>query len=837
MRLPVVTLSRLLLFVAMLLVAGAVTGGAFAQSAPGSGNGESERGIAFGAGAARSSSNPEVLPQQRTIIEQIGRDTERAEQRMRANAEDDGVLVEIRNALDEYARRLIESGVAFRPRLAAINDRLEEIGPAPSNGDPTEPDALREERQSLLSEKAEINTLLGEAEGLSLRVNRLIEQVGQMRRDLFTNTLSRRYDISSALSGAVVQDLIAENQKLYRTVSSWVRFVINYKLQPVLMATFFALLAAAILFVGGRRLFGNLIIADPTVENPTYLSRLSVAFWSTSLRSATVAVFLLATYFFYDYYGVLRIDIGQMMVMLFNVIAIVYFVHRLSRSIFNPNKPNWRLVPIETPAARTLFWLVWLTAIVTGADFFASKVNDVMRSPLSLTIAKSLVATIIVGLLVVAIALVKPFRDAEGRPRGWHRLFSTLLFVLGGGTIVAALLGYIGLARFMSQQMVVTGAILATMYIGHLSARAVSEIGAFDSTGLGRRLDDYFKFDDTTADQLGLFAGIVINIIVVAVGVPLILLQWGFQWGDIHTWVYNVATEVRIGSISISLIGILTGIGLFVIGYFGTRAFQGWLDGKVMARGRVDAGVRNSIGTAVGYAGVALAGLIGISAAGIDMSNLALVAGALSLGIGFGLQNIVNNFVSGLILLAERPFKVGDWIVAGGAEGTVRKISVRATEIETFRRQTVILPNSELINAAVGNWTHRNKLGRVDIPVSVAYENDPRVVHDLLLEIISSQPQALKNPAPSVGLDTFAESGLNFVIRAFVSDISSTGNLTNEVRFQIMERFKERGIGFPSRDLAVRGLPEVLAASHEGEPQDKSSAPAPRKRRSRSKPA
>src|SRR5690606_15804742 len=107
----------------------------------------------------------------------------------------------------------------------------------------------------------------------------------------------------------------------------------------------------------------------------------------------------------------------------------------------------------------------------------------------------------------------------------------------------------------------------------------------------------------------------------------------------------------------ISLVGIVTGIFIFLIGYFGTRVFQRWLDGKVMARGRVDAGLRNSIGTAVGYAGIALAGVVAISAAGLDLSNLALVAGALSLGIGFGLQNIVNNFVSGLILLAERPFK------------------------------------------------------------------------------------------------------------------------------------------------------------------------------------
>src|SRR5690606_33774760 len=161
---------------------------------------------------------------------------------------------------------------------------------------------------------------------------------------------------------------------------------------------------------------------------------------------------------------------------------------------------------------------------------------------------------------------------------------------------------------------------------------------------------------------------------------------------------------------------------------------------SVMARGRVDAGVRNSIRTVVGYAGLAIAALIGISAAGINLTSLALVVGGLSLGIGFGLQNIVQNFVSGLILLAERPFKAGDWIVAGGVSGNVKKISVRATEIETFQKQTVILPNSELINAAVGNWTHKNKLGRVDVPVGVAYSSDPRRVHAVLTEIVEAHP-------------------------------------------------------------------------------------------------
>ena len=788
MKLPATLLHRLLLLFLLLVpvVAPAQTNGSE----------EDDRFIDLGVGPARTA-GPELVVQNRNRFTAIRSEADRLEARIPANSENDATLVEIRSVLEGLARELIQAGVSFRPRLAAINARLDEIGPARGADEPAEPEALTAERQGLIDEKAEINALLGEAETLSLRVNRMIEQIGQLRRSLFSNSLSRRYDISMALSPDVLNDLGREGAKLQNAVSSWFRFLVTYKLKSALLATFYALLAAGVLLVGGRRLFSNLLHVDPDRKDPSYLSRLSVAFWSTLLPSAALAVFLAATYFFYDYYGVLRSDISQIMVTLFNVIAIVYFVYSLSSSVFSPNLPNWRMVPVRSGAARVLFWLTLAMAVVMGGDFVASRINHVMGSPLSLTVAKSLVATILVGLLVAASGFVKPHEDENGRPKRWNRYIRAVIFLLSGGMILAALLGYIGLARFISQQIVVTGAILATMYLGYQSAGAVSEIGAFGKTALGKALDRRYQIDEATKDQLGLVFGMALNLIVLAIGIPLILLQWGFQWGDIETWTYNAANELRIGSITISIVGIITGVVVFIIGYFGTRVFQRWLDGKVMTRGRVDAGLRNSIGTAVGYAGIALAGLIAISSAGLDLSNLALVAGALSLGIGFGLQNIVSNFVSGLILLAERPFKVGDWIVASGAEGTVKKISVRATELETFQRQTVIVPNSLLINATVGNWTHRNKLGRVEIKVGVSYESDPRRVQDLLLEIVRAQPQALKNPEPMVTFLGFGASALDFEVRAFLADVTNQGNFLNEVRFQIYERFRAEGIDIP----------------------------------------
>lgn len=759
-----------------------------------------------------------LVASQRTAIETLVARIEAAAQRVVRNAQDDSVLVEIRFELEQVARELIAAGVRFRPRLAEINSRLEELGAPPGEGQPLEPGIVSQERQNLASEKAEINALLGVAESASLRVNRLIDEIAQMRRDLFTNTLSKRYEINFALFGEVVREFGREFSRLQRTVTAWAGFVLAFKLTAVLIATFLAVLAAAVLLIGGRRLFGAYVRIDPGNEEPSYLARLTVAFWSTLLPAATLALFLALTYSFYSTYSVLRPDIARMMASLFTVISVVYFIDRLARAALAPDHPNWRLLPVRTGAARKLVWLITLTAIVNGLDYFLATVNEVQRAALSLTVGNSLAATVLVGLLVILIGLLKPFRTETGEARPWPSAIRALIFLVGGTTIVAALLGYIGLARFISQQIVVTGAILATIYIGFLSASAISEEGAFPETRPGRFLARRFGFDDRALDQAGLAISILLYLLTIAIGTPLILLQWGFHWGDIQSWGYRLATGITIGSISISLVGILGGLIVFVIGFFVTRWFQNWLDGKVMARGRVDPGVRNSIRMGVGYTGVVLAALLGISAAGFDLSNFALVAGALSLGIGFGLQNIVSNFVSGLILLAERPFKVGDWVVAGQTSGIVKKISVRATEIETFQRQTVILPNSDLINSPVANWTHKNRMGRVEVPIGVSYDCDARRVHELLTEIARGHPAALKNPEPFVAFTGFGDSSLNFEVRLFVADYgASLGMVSNDIRFSVLEAFAREGIEipFPQSDVHVRSLPAAEAAAPE----------------------
>ncbi len=743
-----------------------------------------------------------LVADQQKILQGLTTKTDTLEKKVQDDGIDDTTLVDIRLQLEELSRDALNSALAFRSRLGEINARVEQLGAPPAAGQPAEPDIVSGERQALASEKAEINAVISSAQTLSIRINTLIEKIGNMRSELFRNLLTKRYVLSDALSPQVFSDARDEYTNFYRAVSSWLSFAFKFKFQAMLAATLMSLALAAILLVGGRRLFGRVFEADPSVEDPTYLSRLSVAFWSTLLPTLAVGAFLASTVFLYNYYNVLRGDIGVFLNSLAAVIAVVFCVNRLTNSALSPRMPNWRLIQVETGPARWLVRLTTAMAVVIGVNSFLAVVNDKMGSPLSLTIARSFVATIIVGVILILMALLRPYKGPDGSWRPWPAWLRYTAIALGLATIVAALFGYIRLATFVSVQVVVTGTILITAYIGFLSAREIGEEGGFAGTSIGRWLKTKSSYEDTALDQLGLVVSVAINLMIVLVFLPLILFMWGFQPGDIQAWAYKLATGVTIGSVTISVTGILSGIVVFIIGYFLTRWFQGWLDGSVMARGKVDTGVRNSIRLAVGYAGVALAGLVGISAAGIDLSNLALVAGALSLGIGFGLQNVVSNFVSGLILLAERPFKVGDWIVAGDTSGTVKKISVRATEIETFQRQSVILPNSNLINNAVGNWTHRNKLGRVEIKVGVAYGSDVKRVHAVLLEIARGHALVLKNPEPFVLFTNFGAAALEFEIRVFLADVLNGAIVQNDIRFAVLDAFEAEHIEIPSTPRA-----------------------------------
>jgi potassium-dependent mechanosensitive channel len=281
------------------------------------------------------------------------------------------------------------------------------------------------------------------------------------------------------------------------------------------------------------------------------------------------------------------------------------------------------------------------------------------------------------------------------------------------------------------------------------------------------------------------------------VTLPPVLGPWSLFATDALDFLRQVAAGVRVAGITISLGAILTAFVWLVVGVLVARGAQRWLETRFMPRTGIDPSLQHSAATLIGWALLIVAIALALAHLGIEAQQIALVAGALSVGIGFGLQSVVSNFVSGIILLAERPIRVGDWVVVKSEEGIVRRISVRATEIETFDRASVIIPNSEFITSAVKNLTHSDTMGRVIVKLRVAYDSDIDAVRDLLVACACDHPQVLQTPPPRVFLMALGDICLDIELRFIVANVNYALTVKSDIQMVLLQRLRAAGIKIP----------------------------------------
>lgn len=290
---------------------------------------------------------------------------------------------------------------------------------------------------------------------------------------------------------------------------------------------------------------------------------------------------------------------------------------------------------------------------------------------------------------------------------------------------------------------------------------------------------------------------VLVGFMLVTAALPAFALIWGARAADlVEVWA-RFQTGVSIGKTHISPTAVTTLLIVFAIGYMITRFVQGAVGTAVLPRTRLDKGAQTAFVSGIGYVGILLSGIAAVTTAGIDLSGLAIVAGALSVGIGFGMRNIAENFIAGIILLVERPITQGDTIEVGSKIGTVKAISVRSTRIITADQTEVVVPNAEFVSTIVTNWTRDSLRTRILMPVTVAFTADTRKAADILKEIVEAQPLVLLDPEPSVLFAGIGQDGLILEIRAIISDLNFKLVVQSDINHAIVARFREEGIEMP----------------------------------------
>lgn len=488
-------------------------------------------------------------------------------------------------------------------------------------------------------------------------------------------------------------------------------------------------------------------------------------------------------------------------------LAIYIWLYRIFAIALKPTREKARFLKGSDAAAQRIAALLQtlcsLVAVLVAGYLLIEMSAGVSAGTL---LALKLVA--VVGLSGYALfAASRSVFDADD-PDRLRRLYSALriaVAVIGLTALAAALTGYVNLAVFASIH--IAGSILliaATYFMRPMLHDGIRALFSQDS--------DSFAQPRRSIWEALLHLGL--DLLVLVWFLVLMLALWGVPFDAVMLWVRQATNALTIGEFRVGLADVVAAILAFAVTFAALRFVVGVVRHQILERISLDSGVRDSIVTILGYVGFLIAALVAVAMLGVDITSLALVFGALLLGVGFGLQNLVDNLVSGLIILFQRPIKAGDWITVGDYQGLVRKTGLIATEVSTFEHASVVLPNSEIVSNAVMNRTLGRTQGRVDVPVGVAYDSDVGKVLEVLKSVAADSDKVLQEPESTVVLKDFSDSSLNFELRAFVPDIRNIFEIASELRLEILKRFRDEGvtIPFPQRDLWLKNA-EALAES------------------------
>lgn len=733
-------------------------------------------------------------------------------------------LDELRKRLDPARRDLIARSEEIAPRLAAAKSRLEELGPKPAEGAAPEDPTASADRERLQRLSAELDAALKQNRALVGRADEIAERIAGRRRALFTGQLFERSVsvLDPSLWTSAFSGLTIEWRALTFLASDWAGYATQRQGHLAVIGIAFGAFAIAALVVALGR-FARRRLRRPPPPAGEKLPRLRAAREAIKvfcLEALVAPLAMLAAVAFANGFDVIPPRAEEVIRGLTVAIVIKALGNGIARALLAPGEPWRRLPSLSDRAAGIAFryfsFAVWALAIAA----FLNATHRALFAPVGLTVVTSAVMALLIGAFIARflINLGKDEADAvpaaEGAPPdgavetagaarlAWVRF---LVWIVVASLIGALVAGYVSFAAFVAARLVIAAAVLGGLYVLYSLIDAFFTEGLARGTHRSRTLSLTLGLKPESLELIGVVLAGLLKLLLFVVAAFLIAGSWGTSTADVMDTVERVTFGVRIGSTTITLWSVLSAVGLLLVGLVLARGLQRWVSTAILPRTGLEPSLQSSIATILGYVGVIVAIMLSVGELGINLESIAIVAGALSVGIGFGLQSIVSNFVSGLILLAERPIRVGDTINVKGEEGYVRRISVRSTEIETFERATVIVPNTDLITGMVKNWTHSNTSGRIIVTVNVTFDADPEEVRDILVSCACDHPQVLQKPPPRVFLAKFVDAGMVFELRCVVANVDYGLTVKSDLHFQLLSRFRKAGIVMASQPWAALG--------------------------------
>jgi small-conductance mechanosensitive channel len=723
-------------------------------------------------------------------------------------AENDVTQEELNAARKEVVKwrgRLLEAQGTNSARIATIQDQIRALGQAPAEGE-AEPEEIAVRRQELNQQLAELQAPGLAAQEAHSRADGLVREIDARLRAIETSALLKvaPAPINPVNWPAGVTRLVETASTLHSEVAAnWGLQENRDRMRANLPLIFGYLLFAALALVKGRRWIevsaarmqqrtrsrGRALVAFAVSLGQIALPMIGVLALAESLKATAM----------FGPTG--RELLAALPVAGFAVFSARWLGTRVFPSGDAPIETPLRLAPGRMTEGRLYSTLL---GVLIGVDQLRRAVVSA-DDPGAAEAVIVFPLLVFLGLMLARIGmLLRRHARAEVEIPEDSGVLARVIGLIGGFSIVLgvagpvfAAVGYVAAATAILYPAVISLWLIGVLLIVQQLFINVLAIVTRDDEGA----------------ENGLLP-VLFAIVLILASIPVFALIWGARVVDILEVGARLQEGITIGESRISPADFLYFILVFVIVLAITRMVQGALRSSVLPKTKIDKGGSNAIVSGVGYIGIFLAGLFAFTSAGIDLSSLAIVAGALSVGIGFGLQNIVSNFVSGIILLIERPVSEGDWIEVGGQMGVVRAISVRSTRIETFDRTEVIVPNADLVSGTVTNWTKSNMNGRIKVPVGVAYGTDTRRVEKILREVIEEQPLVMMTPPPVVLFTGFGADSLDFEIRAILSDVNFGVTVKSDVNHEIARRFAEEGIEIPfgQRDIWLRN-PEALGTA------------------------